>query len=92
MKTANVARARIGFGSLKMGLSVAAAASLSLASFNAWAGPDSAQTGLHSPWISCSDVDHVAYRVVPPALNPHNMFTHPIKVQLKSGQSCADLK
>lgn len=47
---------------------------------------------LPSPWISCSDVEHVAYRAVPPALNPHNAFTHPIKVRLKPGETCADLK
>ncbi len=78
--------------SLKKGLFVAAAATLMMAGFDCRAEPAGSQTQLHSPWVSCSDVDHVAYRVVPPALNPHNMFTQPIKVSLKPGQSCADLK
>jgi hypothetical protein len=53
---------------------------------------DQTSPRLHSPWISCSEMERVAYRAVPPALNVHNMFLHPIKVALKPGQSCADLK
>jgi hypothetical protein len=79
--------------SLKKGLFIAASATLLMAGFDCRAETASATpTQLHSPWISCSEADHVAYRVVPPALNPHNMFTQPIKVSLKPGQSCADLK
>jgi len=43
-------------------------------------------------WISCDDRARVAYRVVPPALNPHAAFTHPLKVSLKPSQACRDLK
>ena len=51
-----------------------------------------AAPSLPAPWVSCDDARHVAYRVVPPRLNPHNAFTHPIKVRLSSGQTCASLK
>ncbi len=63
-----------------------------------WVGqsaPAAAEDGVFKPssvWISCDDQQRVAYRVVPPVLNPHNAFTHPIKVHLKPGMSCADLK
>lgn len=81
---------------VKRGLYVAAAASLLVVSFDCKAEPAAAPPGgevrLHSPWISCNELERVAYRVVPPALNPHNAFTQPIKVHLKPGQSCADLK
>jgi hypothetical protein len=63
-----------------------------------WAGPSAPAAAADSVakpssvWISCDDQQRVAYRVVPPVLNPHNAFTHPIKVHLKPGMSCADLK
>jgi hypothetical protein len=81
------------FASLKAGLYVAAAAAVLMAGFDCRAEPAAGtEVHLHSPWIACSELEHVAYRVVPPALNPHNAFTHPVKVSLKPGQSCADLK
>ncbi len=43
-------------------------------------------------WIACDDRTRVAYRVVPPTLNPHVAFTHPIKVKLRPSESCQDLK
>lgn len=52
----------------------------------------STKTPLPPPWIACDDASRVAYFAVRPALNPHAVFTHPIKVHLKAGQSCAMLK
>ena len=43
-------------------------------------------------WVACDDRTRIAYRVVPPALNPHAAFTHPIKVKLRPSESCQDLK
>ncbi len=74
----------------KVSLAIAATVSLSAAAQAADTGATAPQ--LHAPWISCDDGARVAFRVVPPAMNLHNAFTHPIKVSLKPGQACADLK
>jgi hypothetical protein len=79
--------------SFKAGLCVAAGASVLMAGFDCRAeSTPGTDAHLHSPWMSCSELERVAYRIVPPALNPHNAFTQPVKVSLKPGQSCADLK
>jgi hypothetical protein len=80
-----------GAGRIKMGLCAAAAASLFMIPLACNAEP-AAAARLPSPWVSCSEPQRVAYRVVPPALNPHNAFTRMIKVHLKPGETCADLK
>ncbi len=53
-----------------------------------------ANAGAAAPraWLSCDPVKRVAYWVVPPALNHHNTWTQPIKVNLKPSQTCADFK
>ncbi len=90
MKNIDVLTAADQRVTLRRSSAILGSALLLMTAFHAQA--EQATTALPKPWISCSDVDHVAYRVVPPALNPHNMFTQPIKVNLKPSQSCADLK
>jgi hypothetical protein len=49
-------------------------------------------TPSHSAWLSCDAVQRVAFRLVPPGVNPHNEFTQPVRVKLGSSQTCADFQ
>ncbi len=67
----------------------AALAFVVLAAGHAPARADTAQGS--SVWTACDAGRGVAYRTLAPGHNPHNAFTHPIKVHMKAGETCAQL-